>query len=67
MGPQPHIKDYRQLIKPERDRWLFLEKSIPVGCPVPKSLRTYIQVTLYRLNRLYLGVDKYIQRHICIQ
>lgn len=41
-------------------------QSTPNSCPIPVALKTYIQVTLYGLNRLYLRIYL-IHIHLCVQ
>lgn len=40
------------------------EKSIPTGYPVSKDLKIYLQVILYRLSMLYLGIHMYTHRYV---
>jgi hypothetical protein len=56
-GPQSYTKNYRQymlslreIVFPEKEHtnWLFSTKE--------PTLKTYIQITLYRLSRIYLGL-----------
>lgn len=58
-------KNYRQLREVKSRKWVFLrEENNWVSSAKRLALETYMQVTLYGFNRLYLGLYMYIEIHI---
>ena len=64
---QLHKNSYRELKNARNGKIVFPRenKTNWLSNTEWSSLKTYIQVTLYRLNRLYLILCKYMQ--ICIE
>lgn len=56
---QTNTKNQRE-VKPGSAKWSFLGKSTLIGFPVHSDLKTYRQITLYKLNRFYLEAYMYI-------
>lgn len=66
MKTQPHTQNYRQLVKlGAGEVTLPKEEHASELCGVKRSaLKTYVRVTLYRFNRLYLGIYVHINTHM---
>lgn len=56
---QTNTKNQRE-VKPESGKWSFLGKSTLIGFPVHSALKSYRQITSYKLNSFYLETDMHI-------